>query len=287
MSFRFFVFIILAITVIMVPGCAKKSQYKPQSLSHLIPPAQKDASSLTVRTKVLTKAEAHTLFDGRAGRLLRKRKPIFPLLLTIENSSAQTYCLDPKQIPIKLVDPRIVANRLHSHTNRRVIGTLLLGAAGATASLFGAAYLTIIGAITGMPAVIKAGYATLGICGFFVIGSPIISYQQGSYWSSFNEQLTQDLLNKSLIKPLLIHPRQSYSLLLFIHSSCRNSRFPLVFIDRETSKTISFDIDLSQRGRKPIPSVRVDGAKRMETSPLIPYGDSIEANGLKNQGVSK
>jgi hypothetical protein len=146
------------------------------------------------------------------------------------------------------VDPQIVANRLHSHTHRRVIGTLLLGATGATLSFFGAAYLTIIGAITATPTMIKVGYALLATSGVFVIGSPIISYQQGQYWSKYNEQITQDVLEKSLLGPLIINPGQTRTFFLFIHHSCRNIPFSIPFIDRETSKAISFDIHPWQKG---------------------------------------
>jgi hypothetical protein len=67
----------ISLTLMLIPGCSKQASYKPQNLTHLIDQSATASNSLSVQAKLLSKAETHTLFDGRAGRLLRALKPIF------------------------------------------------------------------------------------------------------------------------------------------------------------------------------------------------------------------
>ena len=128
--------------------------------------------NINVYCKLLTKKEGHRLFDGRGSRLLRKRKPIYPLYLSIENNSQRALILDPKAIGLKLINPELVAQRLYSHTSRRIVLPLILGSIGAVTTLYVAACISIIGAIGSIPAFIKAGYAGLGISGALAVGTP-------------------------------------------------------------------------------------------------------------------
>ena len=144
----------------------------------------------------------------------------------------------------------MVASRLYSHTTRRIVTPLLIGIVGTTASFFAAAYITIIGAIAVMPAVIKAGYATLGISGLFAAGSPVLSYYQGHYAINVNSAIDRDLDDKMLVEPVEIKPGQSLNKLIFIPSKSRNQSFSIDLVDQNTKLRLSFDIEEGKQSCK-------------------------------------
>jgi hypothetical protein len=239
------ILLLLITPIIFLPSC-KRVPYHPQSLNSI---KQDQAfththADISVTVKKLIKSETRALFDGRGSRLSNKRKPIYPLLLTIENQSAHTVILDPHHISLKLVDQSVIANRLYAHTARRIIAPLLLGIVGTTASFFAAAYITIIGAIAAMPGIVKAGYATLGLSGFFAFGSPVLSYYQGSYATMVNTAIQADLQQKALHAPLYIKPGTSIATLLFVTRRSYHPSFYINLVDQNTQELIRFDIDL-------------------------------------------
>lgn len=243
------VLLIASLPLFLLPGCCKRQPYKPSPLIHLErhPTHYTQAQQgITLSIKNLSKAEAQTYFNERAGRLLRKRKPIYPLIVSVCNQSNKTFILDPKNITTDLVDPCKVASRLYAHTARRIVGTILLGTVGAAFSFLGAAYITIVGVLSAVPGVIKTGYALLGLSGFFVIGTPFISYQQGKESLTLNYSINEDLFKKTLIQPLIIQPGLTHTFFLFVHHKAYKKVFSISFIDQETMQSVCFDIDLAK-----------------------------------------
>lgn len=233
--------------LMVIPGC-KQVSYTSKSFNTI----SKNGiclltkNDVTLGYKLLAKPEVNALFDGRGNRLLRKRKTIYSLFVSLDNQSDSTFILDPKNISIALTNPAIVSYRLHSHTHRRILGTLLLGATGAGISFFAAVYITIIGAIGSMPHLVKAGYAALGLTGFFALGTPFICYQQGSRSARANTFIDEDIASKSLNKPIAIPPGQTVQVLLFIHRKAFLPSFFITLIDQKTENPLGFEVNLKK-----------------------------------------
>lgn len=249
-SFRVVGLLLIGTLIILLPAC-KRPIYNPKNLSQIPVCLQhiNAQNGITLQVKKLTKPEAQALFDGRGSRLLSKRKPIYPFYLSIENNSQNTVLLDPKNISQPLANFQVVAARLYSHTSRRILAPLLIGVVGTTASFFAAAYITILGAIAVMPAVVKAGYATLGLSGIFAIGSPTLSYYQGHHALAVNTAIDADLRQKMLSEPIQIKPGQSLKKLIFIPRRSYNPSFSIDLVDQAASQRLSFDIDLVEGER--------------------------------------
>lgn len=216
--------IVLLAGIIILPGC-KRPTYTPRSFDTFTPSykATGTQDGVTLTISPLSKQEAKQLFDNRGDRLLSKRKPLHPVLITIKNESQKTYIFDPKTIELKLGNPHKVARRMYGHTSRRIIAPLIVGSLGATLCFFGAAYLVILGTIqqVAMPALVKAGYSLLGISGLIAVGTPVISYRHGSHSYAVNSTIDQDVRAKTAVKPLTIEPASTASFLLFVeHRRC-------------------------------------------------------------------
>lgn len=246
-SFRTCSLLLIGILIICLPGC-KKPNYTLKDFSPrpTLLECTNTQDGVTLQIKKLNKSEAQALFNGRGSRLLSKRKTIYPFLLSINNKSASSFILDPKNISIPLANYQTITSRIYSHTSRRIITPLLIGIVGTTVSFFAAAYITILGAIAVMPAVIKAGYATLGVSGFFAVGSPVLSYYQGNHALAVNEAIDRDLKNKMLHECIEINPGQSINSLIFIPSRSYNSSFTINLIEKATGQRLSFDIELAE-----------------------------------------
>jgi hypothetical protein len=252
-SFYNYGLFLIGILIIGMPGC-KKPVYNQKNLSQIPVSCEYTHmhNGITLQIKKLSKPEAQALFDGRGNRLLSKRKlkSIYPFYLSVENKSNSTLILDPKNISIPVASYQVIATRLYSHTSRRIVTPLLIGIVGTTASFFAAAYITILGAIAAMPAVIKAGYATLGISGFFAVGSPVLSYYQGHYALAVNEGIDRDLKNKMLYECVEINLGQSLNKLIFIPCKSYNSFLSIDLVEKTTGQRLSFDIELAE-GEQP------------------------------------
>lgn len=253
MVFTFFRFIYLLPvigTLLVLPGC-KQPTYKPKSIQQisLANSSSQTQQDITIKCKLLTKQETHVLFDGRGSRLLNKRKPIYPLFLSIENNTQKPLLLDPRNIALKLIHPELVAQRLYAHTSRRIIAPLIIGTLGAGITFIAAAYISLIGAIGAMPALIKSGYAGLGISAILAGGTPYVCYQQGNQASQLNTVIYQDVLDKSLHTPAIIEPRTTLQTLLFVPHKCYFSTFNVRLIDPSTAQSLPYDIAVEEGER--------------------------------------
>lgn len=205
--------------IFLLPGC-RRPHYTPRSLDSIKPvqTACQTQHGITLSISPLTKQEAKQLFDDRGDRLISKRKPAHPVLITIKNESQQNYTFDPQRVNIRLSSPYKAARKMFGHTSRHIIAPLVLGSLGATVCFFGAAYLVILGTIqqVAMPALVKAGYTLLGISGLVAVGTPVISYRQGSHTYELNAKIDKDVQQKTVIKPLTITAGSTASFLLFV-----------------------------------------------------------------------
>lgn len=238
------------ILLLMVPAC-KQEYYTSHSLKQLVNSAVIPEKKVEVTVRPLTNTETKSLFDGRGNRLLRKHKQIYPVLLSIQNNSDHTYVIDRRNIGLTLASPGQVTARLYSHTARRIIGSIIIGTIGTAATLFGGFYLIILGAIpaAGMPALIKAGYVTLGLSGLIAVGTPTIGYQQGASAYQYNCHLEQDVMDHTLIDPVIIEPHHQFSCLLFVPRRSYCSSFSVTLVDQNGANPLSFDCTLSKGGQ--------------------------------------
>ncbi len=244
--------LVLVITgiVLLLPGC-KQPAYHPKSLQEirLNNASLQTQNNVTVHCKLLNKQETHILFDGRGSRLLNKRKPIYALYLYIENKSQKNLILDPGCIGLKLINPKMVAQRLYSHTSRRIIVPLILGTLCTGTVFLAAAYISILGAIGSIPALVKGGYAGLGIAGMVAAGTPYICYNQGNQALTTNTSIQRDILQKSLHKPTIIESGTSLNTLLFVPHKCYNSSFKIRLIDASSEQSLPYTIAIEEGER--------------------------------------
>ncbi len=231
----------------ILPGC-KQPAYNPKSLQEirLNNTSSQTQDNVTVHCKLLSKKETHLLFDGRGSRLLNKRKPIYPLYLYVENKSHKTLIVDPRCIGLKLINPELAAQRLYSHTSRRIIVPLIIGTVGAGVTFLAAAYISIIGAICAIPALAKSGYAGLGLSALIAAGTPYICYQQANEAITINTLIYNDVMNKSLHKPTVIEPSKSLTTLLFVPHKCYHSFFNMRLIDATSEQSLPYDIEIEE-----------------------------------------
>lgn len=238
--------------ILLLPGC-KKPTYSPKSLSTIAANFEKNKheNGISISATYLNKSQVNGLFDRRGSRLLNKRKPIYPLHISIRNNSTDPILLDPANIGLALTDPHIVAQRLYSHTARRIVTPLILGAIGTAATFVGGLYLIILGAIpaVGLPALVKAGYTTVGLSGLFSLGCPFISYHQGHNAIETNKMIDNDLMQKTLKEPVIIGPHSRYDGLLFVSRKSYVCNFSITVIDQATQKSLVFDMTVSQGDR--------------------------------------
>lgn len=243
-------------SLLVLPGC-KRPQFTPKSLEECRPATVtgQTQEQVTIQIHPLTKQDLQALFGDRGTRILNKRRPIYPIYLSIENKSDRSYIFNPKKMSIQPMNPQLIAQKMHSHTGRRIIAPLLLGALGVSITFVGAAALTIFGAIpqVAMPGLIKAGYAALGACGLIAVSAPVISYKQGCHTSEVNSIIDADIADKTAsLEPILVKPGQSRTVLLFIHYKSYKPSCSLELIDAESQKPLVFDMALqgAQRCRK-------------------------------------
>lgn len=241
---------LIGLLLLVLPAC-KQHRYTPHSLTSLINTQKNPEKMVDVTVRPLTIMETKSLFNGRGNRLLRKHKQIYPLLLTIKNDSEHAYLINRHNIGLGLATPAQVAARLYSHTARRVIGSLIIGTVGTVATLFGGFYLIILGAIpaAGMPALIKAGYVTLGLSGLIAVGTPTAGYYQGSTTYNYNCCVEQDVKNHTLIDPVIIEPQHQFSCLLFVPRRSYRTTFSITLVDQEGANQLSFDCKLPKGGQ--------------------------------------
>ena len=124
--------------ILLLPGCKTPSySLKPLQTAPSINTHTQTKDNVTVSVKQLTPDETKNLFDGRASRLLNKRKSIYPIYISIRNDSDHAILLNPAQISLKLATPDMIAQRLYSHTARRIIAPLIIGMLGLGATFLG------------------------------------------------------------------------------------------------------------------------------------------------------
>lgn len=241
----------LGASLLTLPGC-KRPSYTCQNFESFVPKfsGQQSKENVTVKIAPLSKQESQTLFDHRGNRLHSKRKPLRPVMVSIQNESDKTYTFDPKSMEIKHATPRSAARRMYGHTSRRIIAPLLLGSLGASICFFGAAYLVILGTIqqVAMPALVKAGYSLLGISGLIAVTTPATSYYQGYASYTVNKQIDQDIAKKTIHGPLSTAPGESTSFLIFCKNRCVPLKWNIILNEQETQKPLLFEVLLNKEG---------------------------------------
>lgn len=241
----------LVASLLVLPGC-KRPHYTPKTFEVITPllSGQQTKDNITVKVAPLSKQESHTLFDQRGMRLHSKRKPLRPVMVTIDNKSEKSYSFDPKSMEIKLGNPRHAARRLYGHTSRRIIAPLLLGSLGATVCFFGAAYLVILGTIqqVAMPALVKTGYSLLGLSGLIAVTAPATSYYHGSHSYEVNKKIDHDIAQKTVHELITIAPNSSSSFLLFCKDRCIPNTWKIILNNQETQQPLLFEVHLSKEG---------------------------------------
>lgn len=232
-------------SLLLLPSC-HQSGYKSHSFAKIsaVPAYSKSKKGICVSARCLSKAESKLLFDGRGARLWRRKKTIYPIYISIDNCTPNTYELTPGQIGLKLVCPDLVAARLQLHTARRVLSVFALGITGAAVSYCAAAYITLVGIIGGMPSLIKGGYSMLGLTWLLGVGAPFMSFHQRSYSQASNRSIYADIKDKALYNTRILEPGSCSEFLIFVHYKTPYCRFPMILIDRAHMSKLTFEVTI-------------------------------------------
>jgi hypothetical protein len=236
----------LAPFLLFIPACGPRYQVKSINTVQSIPFACLDAYNVRLSVAKINKKNANALFDNRGSRLLRRKKSTTLLLATITNNRTTAIVLKEKNVTVALMNPTTIARKLYAHTHRRVICSATVGLASAAITFLAAAYISIIGAVGSIPALIKTGYGLLGASGLMVVIAPVAGYFQAKEALRVNEAIDQDVRTKILNDELIIAPGHTEKIILAIDYKSYLSHFTITLIEQESLQELPFQIDMNQ-----------------------------------------
>jgi hypothetical protein len=240
---RYGYFLIIPICFIL-SSCGPR--YQPKSLDYFSYPPSFSAchDDITVSISPLSKKEANAIFDQRGGRLMQKKKSTQLVLFTVSNNRINPLVLSKEHISNTIIPASDLVEKMYAHSTRRVIGTLGLGLLGASTLFLTATYVTIIGVVGAIPALIKTGYGLLGASGLLFITGPVGSYVQSQNTTNVNKIIHEDASNKLFNGRLQINPNETKKIIIAFDKKLFTPIFTIRFTDEVTKQRIPFHVDL-------------------------------------------
>jgi hypothetical protein len=241
-----FAFSFLLVSLLALAGCGPRYTKKAVvPLSTQSAHFQETKSEVTLRVAQLNSKQADELFDGRGHYLFneyRNRKAIYPIQLTIQNDSNDALILDVKNINLQLVSNDRVVKRMRYQGNFRAVNIAFFGTVFCIPIVAILFYCAPLGLLMGAGISITTLFA--GVAGGFLILTSTTSFVQHSQSKKANEQITQDINQKTFADQLIIEAGQQQEALIFADSRFYKKEF-LVSLESQNSKeTISFDVQL-------------------------------------------
>ncbi len=255
---RYISLIAAIVLIAILPGCKHKNIRLPylQPLTSYID-YQETKQGVTMRAKQLSPENCKSLLGERADRLWKKqrrRHPIFPLQLSITNTTNHLVALKPSDIDLKLTEYQSVASRLHRNSLMQVFGGVAAGLIVTGLLAIGSAFalsasgmlLVILGSVKALAPLAILGCSALIVTPFFlVIGTPIVSTMKGIQTSQYNHMVKKELKERSLAHALVVEPHQTIDTLIFVAKPNYKRKFVITISDPEQAQNhIAFRVRL-------------------------------------------
>jgi hypothetical protein len=219
----------MSMLVAVLPGCKRK----PGAHAYLRPLStyidyHKTKQGITLRAKKLSAEDCKSLLGTRAALLFKKRrrkKPIFPIQISITNQTRSLVALQPKDIDLELTPYNDVAHRLQRSSFAQAFGKLFGGIAIAGTLIAGSiialstsgVLLVVIGSIKAFAPAALIGSSALLITPFFlVVATPAVSTATVVRTSRQNTAIKQELKANSLRHTVLVEPGETLDTLIFV-----------------------------------------------------------------------
>lgn len=223
---------IVLIPLLVIPGCA---QYQPKNLKHLTSETahfDETKENITLRVKVLSKAESNAIFSGRGHYLFSNKPPYYPVQITLFNKTNHTIVLSPDHIDLKLVTAQKVIKALQYNVAARTIIPAAVGIIGVAASLASAGDSCYSRHRATDSAVIVG--STAGVTS--IVGNT--TAQEAN--TQLEDDITQKILNEDGI---VIKPYEKNSVLVFVEKRNLSSHFTIK-IERDDAQKIIFEASI-------------------------------------------
>lgn len=256
MNFRFF---LLTTLIIALPGCVKKNNVHIPHLRALTSyiDFQESQEDITIRVKKLSESDCKALLGDRARLLFKKRRkqqPIYPIQISISNTSEHRILLKPENIDLQLTPYQDVARRIQHSSFLHAIGGVFFAlvitaglAAGSALALTSGGILTYLFgnalAAVSAPLLITGITASIVTPFFLVVGTPIISAARGVETSKENIMMRHELAQASFKRGLLIDPGNTIDTLIFVQRPHLKHAFTITLTNK-TKKLIPFHVTL-------------------------------------------
>lgn len=240
--------ILCIILLFTLNGCGPR--YTKRHITHVLRPDRETIraqdSGINLKIHRLTKKEAHVLFDNRGSSLYFGRDPLYVLHIQIINTCNHALYIEREDITVPLVDEQAIAHRLHSSTCGRVITVTTVSIATAALMFFGAAYITLCGVMASIPALIKTGYAALGVSGVFFFGAPYWATVQARHSWQANEMISNDIEEKGMKESIYIEAGSTHHVLIFVRQKDYREAITFHFHDINSGKIMPVTALLKQ-----------------------------------------
>ncbi len=249
MNKRFLPVLVFFVGIISFPSCIKMPKYRRRPLESLSSRFEYVGSNnkMILHAKRLNHEEHYYLFGERGSWLEQEsnQTPIYPLYISFHNLSNTSYVLSPENIGLKLESHRTVVKSLQSSTTGKAAGTLAAGSAISVVTAGGGLYALFAGAAIGSTALMFGAKAALVTIPVLIIGTPIVSIFRSIRSSRINSTINDDLREKTLYKPIIIHPGQQFDTLIFVKRQHYRTNFSLMLTELEyPEKTLAFNVAL-------------------------------------------
>jgi hypothetical protein len=243
------------VLVIVTGGCAKRTIYKPNPIKSLKEQKcdfQETKKEVTIRAKRFTADDCKEIFQDRADRL----NNITPIQISFENNGDKVWHLLDKNISLTLEQSQKIIGLLSTNGYRFLaLGALIFGAGSLLAivgaiSLFGLILPYTYVGISATPAYIKA-LASLAFastilgCLMVIPGTPatmIITAMSDN--KNNNAELSGYLKETALGKAIVIAPRKTIDLLIFVRNKNYKENFEIKLLNDDLTDNLPFSMHL-------------------------------------------
>lgn len=232
--------------IAVLPACGP--HYKRRSLSYLQQAPTnyiETKDNVTLEIKKLDKAHTKPLFDGQ-GRYL-PAMGLQPLYFKIVNNSDKTFLFNSHDISLATVSSEIIKEAL-SKNYLPIAGTFGKCMIPVAGSLF----LLKVFSAASHPILFIFAIPTVIFCATLLIfGTPIClgyacysSYQTKNQVNEYNENLDEDIREKSTPADLKIPADTQHEFIFFADAAQFKNNFAVTFAEKITQKTLTFNVTL-------------------------------------------
>lgn len=242
--------------IVMLAGCAKVPSFIPKRLvplTHETAQYEKNIDNVTVRINTFDNEESSDLFGKQANNFYRgnKNKYIYPMQLTIANTSDRVWILDKHNIALPMMNKREVAERLFiSDTNRALLYSTL--GMGTSILLFGAGLGCMlagkISAAYATKTIFYTGVGLTSVAAFPAALSESHNKHQSQSVYDVNSLICEDIERKMVPYTCTLYPNVMLNALIFVKAKDLKPQFDITLLDQsDESKSLTFNIHMEEK----------------------------------------